>query len=155
MSSSTPAELQARYMALSTRIAALDRDIALETDNERRTTMQERRDTLADEREGCAADLTLAGIAPQTDATVEHRVTVLEHDMRRLWDILRPRPRQTVAKVICYTLAGMLAIAWLRPESSTWLIDNPVQAIALTLAVLLFVVLVWWLPREDADHDKR
>lgn len=54
---STPAELGQQYQALSRRIEALDNDIGLETDSERRATMRARRAELAQEREQVAAAL--------------------------------------------------------------------------------------------------
>ena len=57
MSYATLPELGAQYQALSRRIEALDRDIGLETDGEKRSTMRTRRLELAQERELVAAAL--------------------------------------------------------------------------------------------------
>ena len=51
-------EAKARYDNINRRIAAVDRDIATETDGERQTALQEKRDSLARDREGAAAELT-------------------------------------------------------------------------------------------------
>ncbi len=57
MSYATLPELTAQYQVLSQRIEALDRDIGLETDSEKRVTMRARRMELAEERETIAAQL--------------------------------------------------------------------------------------------------
>ena len=51
-------EAKARYDNINRRIAAVDRDIATETDGERQTALREKRDGLAADREGAAAELT-------------------------------------------------------------------------------------------------
>ena len=51
-------EAKARYDNVNRRIAAVDRDIATETDGERIAALREKRDGLAADREGAAADLT-------------------------------------------------------------------------------------------------
>ena len=47
-----------RYDNINRRIAAVDRDIATETDGERIAALREKRDGLAADREGAAAELT-------------------------------------------------------------------------------------------------
>ena len=51
-------EAKARYDNINRRIAAVDRDIATETDGERIAALREKRDGLAADREGAAAELT-------------------------------------------------------------------------------------------------
>ena len=51
-------EAKARYDNINRRIAAVDRDIATETDGERVAALREKRDGLAADREGAAAELT-------------------------------------------------------------------------------------------------
>ncbi|MBK9617252.1 MAG: hypothetical protein IPO35_17785 [Uliginosibacterium sp.] len=51
-------EAKARYDNINRRIAAVDRDIATETDGERFAALREKRDGLAADREGAAAELT-------------------------------------------------------------------------------------------------
>jgi DNA repair exonuclease SbcCD ATPase subunit len=57
MTYSTLPELRAQYDGLSRRIEALDQDIGLETDGEKRMALQFRRASLADEREHIASAL--------------------------------------------------------------------------------------------------
>ena len=51
-------EAQGRYDNLTSRIAAVDRDMSSETDGERLATLREKRGDLARDREGVAAELT-------------------------------------------------------------------------------------------------
>ena len=51
-------EAKARYDNVNRRIAAVDRDIATETDGERLAALREKRDGLAADREGAMAELT-------------------------------------------------------------------------------------------------
>ena len=51
-------EAKARYDNINRRIAAVDRDIATETDGERISALQDKRDGLARDREVAAAELT-------------------------------------------------------------------------------------------------
>jgi hypothetical protein len=51
-------EAKARYDNVNRRIAAVDRDIATETDGERVATLREKRDGLAQDREAAMAELT-------------------------------------------------------------------------------------------------
>ena len=51
-------EAKARYDNINRRIAAVDRDIATETDGERIAALREKRDGLAADREGAAVELT-------------------------------------------------------------------------------------------------
>lgn len=51
-------EAKARYDNINRRIAAVDRDIATETDGERISALQDKRDGLARDREGAMAELT-------------------------------------------------------------------------------------------------
>lgn len=53
-------ELATNYDVLCKRIAALDRDITLELDRERRTVLEERRAELAEQRDGIGAQLALS-----------------------------------------------------------------------------------------------
>lgn len=153
MTLSTLPELQAQYAALSARIAAIDREIALETDRERRAVAQAKRDELAHERERVAADIMLQGGTPQADVHIEHRVTVLERDIRKLWDFVRPGPRQVVARIIFWGLFVFLSAVWIKQETSDWLVEHPAQAVSLTLVVVLAMLLIRWLPEDD--HDQR
>lgn len=153
MTLSTPAELQARYDALTARITALDRDIALETDRERRIVAQEKRDELARERETVAGDMLLLGATPDKHAPLEHRVTTLERDVHWLKRLVKPGPRQILAKVIFF---GMLVAAWsmwMVKEVRDWFIIHPAQAIIITLALILSALIIRWLPEDD--HDQR
>src|SRR5574343_2084549 len=115
MTLSTLQELQAQFVALSARIAALDRDIALETDNERRTVAQSKRDDLAQERERVASDIAMQGGVPQA-AHIEARVTTLEREVNWIKALIKPGPRQTVARIVFY---GLLAVCW-----SMWMIKE-------------------------------
>jgi hypothetical protein len=153
MTLSTLPELQAQFVALTARIAALDRDIALETDRERRTVAQAKRDELAQERERIAADIMLAGGTPTADH-VEERVTALERDVRRLWGMIKPGPRQAVARVVFFVLLGVCWSMWMIKEVRDWFIAHPLQAIAISLAMLVAALIIRWLP-EDEHHDQR
>ena len=51
-------EATQRYDNINRRIAAVDRDIATETDGERISALQDKRDSLARDREGATAELT-------------------------------------------------------------------------------------------------
>ncbi len=157
MSLSTPSELQAQFDALTARIAALDRDIALETDGERRSVARQKRAELAREREVIAGEL---GMTQQGEAhappagTIEHRVSSLEHDVAWLKQIVQPGARRIAGKLIFY---GLLIIAWsiwMIGEIRSWLLVHPVQAIIITLALGLAALIVRWLP-EDDNHDQR
>ncbi len=153
MSSSTPAELQASFATLSTRIAALDRDIALETDRERRTVAQAKRDELADERDRVAADMMVMGVVPQNTAHIEQRIGVLERDVKKLWEFVKPGPRQTVGRVVFFGLLALTWSMWMIKESRDWLIDNPAEAIVISLALVMAALIIRWLPEDD--HDQR
>jgi hypothetical protein len=152
---STLSELQAQFDALSSRIAALDRDIALETDSERRSVAREKRTELARERETIAGQMEMMqrGQAPAGGpAPVEHRVTALERDVRRLWVMVKPGPRQLLAKVIFYGLLFGMWSLWMIKEIRDWLLTHPAQAIAITLAVMVAALIIRWLP-EDDHHE--
>lgn len=153
MTLSTLAELQAQYDALSARIAALDRDIALETDRERRAVAQEKRAELAHERERVAGDMTLQGGRPQ-ETHIEARVGALEKDVTWIKRVLSPGVRQTAAKMIFYGLLVAIWSMWMVKEVRDWLILNPAQAVIITAAVCISALIVRWLP-EDTDHDQR
>ncbi len=83
MTLSTLSELQAQFDALSARIAALDRDIALETDQERRQVAREKREALALERQQIAADMVGQGGAHPEAAHIEQRVAHVETAVKR------------------------------------------------------------------------
>ena len=148
MTLSTLPELQAQYRALSARIAALDRDIALETNGERRIVAQEKRDDLAREREQIAADIMLHGGTP-TDTRIEERVGALENDVHRLWGFIKPGPRQAVAKVVFFGLLISGWSIWMIKEVRDWMLTHPAQAIAITLALLVAALIIRWLPEDD------
>ncbi len=99
-SSSTPVELQNKYAALTQRITALDHDIALEIDTERRIVAKERRDHLAREREDVAAEMMLIGVTPQVTASLEYRIAMLEKSVKKLWEIVKPGPRTKLARAL-------------------------------------------------------
>jgi hypothetical protein len=152
MTLSTLPELQAQYAALSARITALDSDIALETDRERRAVLQQRRDEMAHERETVAADITLQGGVPQ-NAQIEARVGALERDLKRLWGMVRPGPRQMTSRLLFYCLLIALWSMWMVKEVRDWLIGHPAQAIAISLALVVAALIIRWLPEDD--HDQR
>ena len=153
MTLSTLSELQAQYAALSARIAALDRDIALETDRERLTVAQEKRDELAAKREKVAADITLHGGTP-TDAHLEVRVGALERDVSWIKSIIKPGVRQTASRVIFYGMFVAILVLWVKPETFTWMMAHPFQALLITLALGIAALIIRWLP-EAEDHDQR
>ena len=73
-------EAKARYDNINRRIAAVDRDIATETDGERQTALQEKRDSLARDREGAAAELTALDKRTNGDLEVlQRKVSELGH----------------------------------------------------------------------------
>ena len=153
MTLSTPAELQARYDALTARIIALDRDIALETDRERRAMAQAKRDELARERETIAGDMMLLGVTPQHSAPLEHRVTALEREVNWLKRLIKPGPRQLLAKVIFFAMLISAWSMWMVKEIRDWFLIHPAQAILITLALILSALIIRWLPEDD--HDQR
>lgn len=153
MTLSTPAELQARFEALTARIVALDREIALETDRERRAVAQAKRDELAVEREQVAADMALLGVTPAQHAPIEHRVSALERDVSWLKRVLQPGPRQLLAKVLFFGLLLAAWSLWMIGEVRTWLLAHPAQAIVITLALGTAALVIRWLPEDD--HDQR
>lgn len=152
MTTSTPAELQARYDALTARIVALDREIALETDRERRMVAQSKRDELAMEREQVAGDMTILGVTPHSSG-LEQRVGTLEKDVKKLWGFVRPSPRQLTSKLLFYALLVGLWSMWMVHEIRDWLLSHPAQAVAITAAVLVAALIIRWLPEDD--HDQR
>jgi hypothetical protein len=157
MSLSTLPELKAQFDALTTRIVALDRDIALETDSERRSVAQQKRAELAREREVIAGEMEMiqqGGSHAPPASTIEHRVSTLEHDVAWLKQLVQPGARRVAGKLIFY---GLLIIAWsiwMIAEIRAWLLVHPVQAIIITLALGLAALIVRWLP-EDDNHDQR
>ena len=73
-------EAKARYDNINRRIAAVDRDIATETDGERQTALREKRDGLAADREGAAAELTALGKRGNGDLEIlQRKVSELGH----------------------------------------------------------------------------
>jgi hypothetical protein len=73
-------EAKARYDNINRRIAAVDRDIATETDGERQTALQEKRDSLARDREGAMAELTALEKRTNGDLEVlQRKVSELGH----------------------------------------------------------------------------
>jgi chromosome segregation ATPase len=83
-------ELSARYEVLCKRINALNTDISLEMDRERRVTLDERRTELAKERDDIGAQLALAsweGKEQSTDVTqqmMDARILMTENTLRGL-----------------------------------------------------------------------
>lgn len=159
MTLSTPAELQAQFDALTARIAALDRDIALETDHERRSVAQAKRDELAHEREAVAGSIEMTqhgGRGPVNAPSIETRVSVIERDMRLLWRAIKPGPRRTLARFLCAILLIGLWSVWLVPETRQWLGANPVYAVAGSVALgLAAYSLLWMTEPQEADDDQR
>jgi len=157
MSLSTLPELQTQFEALTLRIGALDKDIALETDSERRGTLREKRSDLAQEREQVAAQIEMAqhgNPGPSVAvAPIEHRLSGLEDEVRRIWAALKPSPRQLVARVVFYALLAGLWSMWMVKEIRDWFLVHPTQAIIITLAMFVAALIIRWLP--ESDHDKR
>ena len=83
-------ELSARYEVLCKRINALNTDISLEIDRERRVTLDERRTELEKERDAIGAQLALASWevkANTTDVTqqmMDARILMTENTLRGL-----------------------------------------------------------------------
>lgn len=156
MGLSTLSELQAQFDALTARIAALDRDIALETDGERRGVAREKRAELAREREVIAGEMEMMQQGGRhgnpEHAPIEYRVSTLERDVRRLWSIVAPGPRQMTAKLLFWGLLVALWSMWMIKEVRDWLISYPFQAIAITLALVIAALIIRWLP-EGGGHD--
>jgi hypothetical protein len=155
---STLEELEESYRVLTARIVALDIDIGRETDSERRKTLTERRTGLAMEREKVAADIgvlhptyPLAVIA--NAPILEHRVTKLERDVQWLKASLSPDARALVARTVFYGLIAAVWSMWMIKEMRDWLITNPAQAIAISLAMIIAALIIRWLP-EDRDHER-
>lgn len=158
MALSTIEELEARYTALTGRIVAIDVDISREIDTERRGTLQARRTELATEREKVAADIAILhpgySLAAAADAsTIERRVSVLERDVRKLWGIFKPGPRQVVSRAVFYMLIVVAWSMWMVKEIRDWLVFHPAQAIAVSLALVVAALIIRWLPEDD--HDQR
>lgn len=158
MALSTLEELQSRYDALTGRIVALDVDISREIDSERRKTLADRRIELAMEREKTAADIAI--LHPGYPLTVvanapllEHRVTKLEWDILWVKGMLKPGPRDLVARVVFYALLIAVWSMWMVTEIRDWLIFHPVQAITLTLVMVIAALIIRWLPEDD--HEQR
>jgi hypothetical protein len=157
MSLSTLPELKAQFDALTTRIVALDRDIALETDSERRSVAQQKRAELARERETIAGEMEMiqqGGSHVPPASTIEHRVSTLEHDVAWLKQLVQPGARRIAGKLIFYGLLIVAWSIWMIGEIRSWLLVHPVQAIIITLALGLAALIVRWLP-EDDSHDQR
>ena len=153
MGLSTLSELQAQFEALTARIAALDRDIALETDGERRGVAREKRAELAREREAIAGEMEIMqhGGESQKSEPIEHRVSTLERDVRRLWGVLQPSTRQMTAKLIFWGLLVSLWSMWMIKEVRDWLIAYPFQAVLITLALVVAALIIRWLPEDDHE----
>jgi hypothetical protein len=83
---------------------------------------------------------------------IEHRVSTLERDVKRLWGVIRPSPRQQTAKLIFWGLLVMLWSMWMIKEIRDWLMSYPFQAVAITLALVVAALIIRWLP-EDEHHD--
>lgn len=157
MSLSTLPELQTQFEALTLRIGALDKDIALETDSERRSMLREKREDLAQERQQVAAQIEMAQhggpAALAAVAPIEHRVLSLETEVRRIWQALKPGPRQVVARIVFYSLLAGLWSMWMVKEVRDWLLLHPTQAIVITLAMFVAALIIRWLPEDE--HDER
>lgn len=157
MALSTLEELQSRYDALTGRIVAIDVDISREVDNERRKTLVDRRLELATEREKAAADIAI--LHPGYPLTVvanapllEHRVGKLERDILWIKGVLKPGPREIVARVVFYALLVAVWSMWMVKEIRDWLIFHPAQAITLTLVMVIAALIIRWLPEDDNDQ---
>jgi hypothetical protein len=155
---STLEELQARYDALTGRIVAIDLDISREIDGERRKTLADRRTEMAIERERVAADIAI--LHPGSPLTIdanapllEHRVGKLERDILWVKGVLRPGPRAVVARVVFYGLLISVWSMWMIKEIRDWLIFHPLQAVTLTLVMVIAALIIRWLPEDD--HDQR
>jgi len=83
---------------------------------------------------------------------IENRVSTLEQDVKALWGILRPSPRQMTAKLIFWGVLVILWSMWMLGETRNWLLTNPVQAIVISVALGGAALVVRWLP-EDGHHD--
>ncbi len=90
--------------------------------------------------------------ANEVSDPIEHRVSSLERDVRKLWATIRPSPRQMTAKLIFWGLLVSLWSMWMIKEVRDWLISSPFQAIAITLALVIAALIIRWLP-EDEHHD--
>ena len=84
-------ELSARYEVLCKRINALNTDISLEIDRERRVTLDERRTELEKERDAIGAQLALASWQGKTDQAtdvtqqmMDARILMTENTLRGL-----------------------------------------------------------------------
>lgn len=86
------------------------------------------------------------------DAPIEHRVSTLERDVRRLWGMVKPGPRQMTAKLLFWGMLVALWSMWMIKEIRDWLIQYPFQAILITLALVIAALIIRWLP-EDNSHD--
>lgn len=157
MALSTLDELQSRYDALTGRIVAIDLDISREIDGERRKTLTDRRIEMAMEREKVAADIAI--LHPGYPLTVvantpllEHRVGKLERDVLWLKAVLSPGPRAIVARVVFYALLIAVWSMWMVKEVRDWLIYHPVQAIALSLVMVIAALIIRWLPEDGHDQ---
>lgn len=101
-------------------------------------------------REGMPPDVQ--GSHASDTHPIEHRVTTLEREIKRVWGVIRPGPRQMLARVLFYGLIFGMWSMWMIKEVRDWLIVHPAQAIAITLAVLIAALIIRWLPEED-HHD--
>ena len=151
-------ELQRQYDLYTAQIAALDSEIAKEPIEAQRQSLMVRRFNLAKERETIAADLALQKDQHEGErhsgnpAPLERRVSTLERDVRLMWGIIKPSPRQMTAKLIFWGLLVVLWSMWMLGETRNWLLTNPAQAIVISVALGGAALIVRWLP-EDTRHD--
>lgn len=151
MTLSTPEELQRKYDLLTARITALDKEIAIETDSTRRAVSMSQRDSAAREREEIAAALTNIGRVAWDAKPIDVRLSFLEREVAHIWSHLKPGPRKVVSRIAFYSLLVALWSTWMIKETRDWLVDNEVQAVVITLALLLAAMIIRWLPEDDDD----
>ena len=176
----TPAEAQRRYDALTKRIAALDADIASEVDSERRATLQERQDALVRERDaitsqpqgratnGDLAELNrkaaeLAGALTSDSPTEAHRIILdcvaalerLDNRITKIETHINPPWQVTfwrVMALVVFFFAGSLF--WIK-ETREVLFGVVLWAgLATEGALLLLVVACLLLANAKLEHAK-
>lgn len=141
----TTQEAQARYDALTKRIAAVDTDIARELDSERRMALEQRRSELERERDAINAETTARN--KRTNGDLE----ILQRKVSDLARVLAEDHPQEAHAIIneCVTALGRLDSRVLGLEDRVSAIEmhiNPPFAVILwriaAAAVILFGVLV-------------
>jgi hypothetical protein len=134
-------EAKARYDNINRRIAAVDRDIATETDGERQTALQEKRDSLARDREGAMAELT--ALEKRTNGDLE----VLQRKVSELGHALVSDNPQEAHAIIneCAAALARLDSRVLGLEGRVTAIErhiHPPMAVNVLRVVAVFVVLL-------------